>query len=95
MQLLFVFAIFYILLKNSVKCIPLNEFYPFGSGTAAEFGTDTFLPPNDDGSSDQILLTSVFPFFDENFDTIFVCMAYKIAIHVYACYSQLLINIRS
>ena len=74
MQPLFVFAIFYILLKNSVKCIPLNEFYPFGIGTAVEFGTDTFLPPNDDGSSDQILLTSVFPFFDENFDTIFVCI---------------------
>ena len=77
MQLLFISTIFYILLKNSVKCIPLNEFYPFGSGTAVEFGTDTFLPPNDDGSSDQIRLTSVFPFFDENFDTIFVCMAYN------------------
>ena len=74
MQLLIVFTIIFILLKNSAKCIPLNEFYPFGSGIAAEFGNDTFLHLNDDESSPQILLTSVFPFFDENFDTIYVRM---------------------
>ena len=75
MQLIFVLTIFYILLKNSAKCIPLGEFYPFGNGTVAEFGNDdTFLPPNDDDSSPPILLTSVFPFFDENFDTIIVCI---------------------
>ena len=74
MQLLIVFTIIYILLKNSAKGIPLNEFYPFGSGTAAEFENDTFLHLNDDDSSPPILLTSVFPFFDENFDTIYVRM---------------------
>ena len=75
MQLIFAFTIFYILLKNSAKCIPLSQFYPFGSGTA--FGSDTFLPRNDDGLSPAISLTSVFPFFDENFNTIYVC-SYKL-----------------
>ena len=75
MQLIFAFTIsFYILLKNCAKSIPLSQFYPFGSDTAAEFGSDTFLSPNDDGSSSTIFLTSVFPFFDENFDTVFVCI---------------------
>lgn len=69
MRFIITVTIFYILLKDVVRSIPLDEFYPFGSG---ELVNDAFLHPNDDGSSSPINLTSVFPFFDENHDTIYV-----------------------
>ena len=72
MRLFFILAILYVQLKNGVRCVPLSDFYSFGgaNGTSGE----SFLPPNDDGSSPPIMLTSVFPFFDENFDIIYVRM---------------------
>ena len=59
--------IFVSLLKNIVWCIPLNEFYPFGSTE-----NDNVLPRSDDGSSPEVSLSSVFPFYDKNFQTLYV-----------------------
>jgi len=69
MRLFTIFSILYILLQDPVKCIPLEEFYPFGITE-----NDTFLYSNDDGSSPPIILTSAFPFFDENYEIIYVRM---------------------
>ncbi|XP_022088983.1 protein mesh-like [Acanthaster planci] len=33
---------------------------------------DTFLPPNDDGSSGRVPISNLFPFFDHNYDSLFV-----------------------
>ncbi|XP_038073810.1 sushi domain-containing protein 2-like isoform X2 [Patiria miniata] len=41
--------------------------FPFGAGEG-----DSFLPPNDDGSSGEIPITIPFPFFDHNHDSLFV-----------------------
>ena len=54
-------------LKSIVWCIPLNEFYPFGSTE-----NDHMLPRADDDSSPAISLSSAFPFFDEDFQTLYV-----------------------
>ena len=56
-----------ILLKKTVWCIPLNEFYPFGVRE-----NDLQLQRGDDISSPEISLPSAFPFYDQNFQTIFV-----------------------
>ena len=67
MRLFIIFTVFYTLSQDGVRCIPLAEFYPFGATL-----NETFLPPNDDGYSPRITLSSVFPFFDENYDTVYV-----------------------
>ena len=67
MQLSIIFTVFYALLQDGVRCIPLAEFYPFGATV-----NETLLLPNDDGSSSRITLSSVFPFFDENYETVYV-----------------------
>ena len=51
--LLLLIAYFY-----SVSAIPLQQFYPFGSGQG-----DTALLANDDDSSLTITLNRIFPFF--------------------------------
>ena len=66
MQLLFTVVVYYILM-NHVRCVPLDEFYPSGI-----VYNDSLLHRNDDDSSEQITLSSVFPFFDENFEIIYV-----------------------
>ena len=67
MQLFIIFTVFYALFQDGVRCIPLDDFYPFG-----EIVNETLLPRNDDGSSPRITLSSVFPFFDENYETVYV-----------------------
>ena len=67
MRLFVTFTVFYALLQDGVRCIPLDEFYPFG-----EIVNDTLLHRNDDDFSPPITLSSVFPFFDENYDTVYV-----------------------
>ena len=74
MRLFVTFTVFYALLQDSVRCIPLDEFYPFG-----EIVNDTLLHMSDDDSSPLITLSSVFPFFDENYDTVYV-RTYNVAI---------------
>ena len=67
-MLLFIFfTVFYALSQDGVRCVPLAEFYAFGATL-----NETFLPPNDDGFSSRITLSSVFPFFDENYETVYV-----------------------
>ena len=67
MQVFITFAVFYALLQDGVRCIPLAEFYPFG-----ETVNKTLLRRNDDGYSPPINLSSVFPFFDEIHGTVYV-----------------------
>ena len=71
MQLFITFIIFYALFQDGVRCIPLDDFYPFGE-IVNEILNETLLPRNDDGSSPRITLSSVFPFFDENYETVYV-----------------------
>ena len=67
MQIFIICSVLYLLQLDGFWCIPLNEFYPFG-----ENSSDTLLYRNDDGFSSAINLSSVFPFFDENFATVYV-----------------------
>ena len=62
-----IFSVLCLLQLDGIWCIPLNEFYPFGDNSF-----DTALHRNDDGFSPAINLSSVFPFFDENFETVYV-----------------------
>lgn len=55
------------LLGGKVALLPLNEFYPFGSGNG-----DSRVPINDDGSSGRVAISNSFPFFDDNYDSLFV-----------------------
>ena len=71
MQPFITFIIFYALFQDGVRCIPLDDFYPFGE-IVNETLNETLLPRNDDGSSPRITLSSVFPFFDENYETVYV-----------------------
>ena len=66
MQHFIAFTVFYALLQDGVRCIPLAEFYPFAGETV------NVLRRNDDGYSPRITLSSSFPFFDENYETIYV-----------------------
>ena len=66
MQLFITFTVFYALFQDG-GCIPLDDFYPFG-----EIVNETLLHRNDDGFSPRITLSSVFPFFDENYETVYV-----------------------
>lgn len=56
-----------LMLATHVESIPLEQFYPFGS----EAG-DTVLERTLDGSSPVNLLPSPFPYFGENFTTLYV-----------------------
>lgn len=69
MQTFITFTVFYTftVLQDGVRCIPLADFYPFGEAV-----NETLLYRNDDGYSPPISLSSVFPFFDENYETVYV-----------------------
>ncbi|XP_020611647.1 protein mesh-like isoform X3 [Orbicella faveolata] len=47
--------------------VPLSDFYPYGVSEG-----DTALPANDDGSSGEISISTLFPYFDRNHDSLFV-----------------------
>lgn len=54
--------------SQTTLAIPLNEFYPFGAETG-----DKTLSRTDDGSSPLIeLVSSVFPFYGQEYDQLFV-----------------------
>ena len=55
------------MLGNRITAIPLEDFYPFGASA-----DDSFLPPNDDGFSNSILLDMPFPFFGTRQPSVFV-----------------------
>ncbi|XP_069118209.1 protein mesh-like isoform X2 [Argopecten irradians] len=52
---------------HSTSCIPVSEFYPFG---AAEH--DRSFPKNDDGSSPRVNISTLFPFFNSQRDSLYV-----------------------
>ena len=55
------------LVISSCFSLPLSEFYPYGTSEG-----DLALPPNDDGSSGEISISILFPYFDSNHDSLFV-----------------------
>ena len=55
--------------------VPLSDFYPYGVSEG-----DTALPANDDGSSVEILISILFPYFDRNHDSLYVS---KYALFIY------------
>ena len=58
---------------NSCFTIPLSDFYPYGVSEG-----DTALPANDDGSSGEISISILFPYFDQNHDSLFVSICASI-----------------
>ena len=60
-----VFIVFAVL--TCATAIPLGEFYPFGFAVS-----DLRNNVTDDGSSSTISLNTPFPFFDEEYSTLFV-----------------------
>ena len=58
--------------------IPLESFYPFGVDS-----NDSFLPPNDDGSSERIFLNRPFPFFGSRHTSLFVSVVCHCTVHCY------------
>jgi hypothetical protein len=56
-----------ILYFNSVICITVDDFAPYGP----EHG-DTRAPTNDDGSTPPISVSSLFPFFNHQHDSLIV-----------------------
>ncbi|XP_031573725.1 protein mesh-like [Actinia tenebrosa] len=52
---------------NPCHCLPVEQFYPFGSLT-----NDRRVPTNDDGSSGWVSITMPFPFFDNYHDRLYV-----------------------
>ena len=56
------------LLRNSL-CIPLSQFYPFGSGTTETTNT---VPTGDDNSSPSISLQQQIRFFGQSYTSLFV-----------------------
>ncbi|KAL4218756.1 hypothetical protein ACF0H5_021343 [Mactra antiquata] len=61
-------VLFFCTLIGKVTSLPLEGFYPFGDGNAAEHQT----PQTDDGGSDEINLNTPFPFFNKTYFTIYV-----------------------
>ena len=59
--------ILFIILPRIVKSVPLNEFYSFGSDHG-----DTRAPTNDDGSTPTVPISSRFPFFNHQHDSLIV-----------------------
>jgi len=55
-----------------VFCISLSDFYPFGSTRS-----DSSLLRNDDSSSSAIDLSFTFPYFDKNYDVVYVSKTLK------------------
>ena len=55
------------LLLKLVKAVPLASFYTFGSSTG-----DTILNRTDDGYSSQISMSTAFPYFGANPNSVYV-----------------------
>ena len=49
--------------------VELSDFYPYGPGNG-----DSEAPINDDGSTGRVNIGFPFPFFDEDHDSLFVCI---------------------
>ena len=60
------FALLFLHITPSIT-VPLSDFYPYGVSEG-----DTALPANDDGSSGEISISILFPYFDRNHDSLFV-----------------------
>lgn len=56
-----------ILLVKSCFGVSLSDFYPYGANEG-----DTFLQPNDDGSSGEVEISVRFPYFDRYHDSLYV-----------------------
>lgn len=67
MNSLFLWSFCVNVLIHTNVCIPLGMFYPYGSS----YG-DSKLHKNDDGSSDEIYITTAFPFFNHSERALFV-----------------------
>ena len=61
------FCVIVLIFGERGTAIPLEDFYPFGAATS-----DSFLPPNDDDSSEPIFLNRPFPFFGSRHTSLFV-----------------------
>nr|XP_058948028.1 protein mesh-like [Pocillopora verrucosa] len=61
--------IFATLVLHITSCfsVPLSDFYPYGVSEG-----DNALPPNDDGSSGEIPISTLFPYFDKNHGSLYV-----------------------
>ena len=57
----------FVLHISSCCSIPLSDFYPYGTSEG-----DSVLPANDDGSSGEIEISILFPYFDRNHNSLFV-----------------------
>ena len=62
-----IFLIVIIYGVQSVVTLSLSEFYPFG-----KVHGDRMLPANDDRSSGRVRLSTLFPYFDKNQESLFV-----------------------
>ena len=83
MRLVIIFALL-LSLKKITWCIPLSQFYPYGQTES----DDVLLLKADDGTSPGVSLSSVFPFYDKNFQTIYVSI-----IVLYNSYDNWLANL--
>lgn len=70
-----------VLLMKSCFSVPLSDFYPYGVNEG-----DTVLPANDDGSSGEIGISVLFPYFDRNHDSLFVS---NVCFSIYSLFSYL------
>lgn len=61
--------IFATLVLHITSCfsVPLSDFYPYGVSEG-----DNALPPNDDGSSGEIPISILYPYFDKNHHSLYV-----------------------
>ena len=55
----------------TLEATVLPNFYPFGQSEG-----DQFLPPNDDNSSGTVPISIQFPFFDQNYNSLFASRPY-------------------
>ena len=82
MRLVITFALL-LSLKKITWCIPLSQFYPYG-----QTESDDVLLKADDRTSPGVSLSSVFPFYDKNFQMIYVSI-----IVLYNSYDNWLANL--
>ena len=69
--------IFATLVLHIISCfsVPLSDFYPYGVSEG-----DNALPPNDDGSSEEIPISILYPYFDKNHHSLYVSRQYLFAL---------------
>ena len=64
---MFFAALLVVTALSSVDCIPVGELYPFGADAG-----DNLVPRTDDGSSGEITLNRVYPFYGVDHFSLFV-----------------------